>query len=124
MSIINIFMMREVWNLERDVRRTWWMVDKIRRDDVYAQNLYAAFCNNEFAPKDLWGILKNVTWSCSWRYAGTIVAEIREDSDLHDWYCSGIQLINECYVPESFVVPEVEKDLDNLGWIVVGTTVS
>lgn len=115
-GLINIFM-NPIYNLERDVRRTWWIVDKIRQDKVYAQNLYAAFCNNEFAPKDVWGILKNIKWSCSWRYAGGIIAEIREDSDYSDWYCSGIQLINELYVPESVVVPVIANDLDQIGWI-------
>jgi hypothetical protein len=117
-GVINIFM-NPVFNLERDIRRTWWMVEKVRSSDVYAQNLYAAFCNNEFAPKDIWGILKNVKWSCSWRYAGTMVAEIREDSDFNDWYCSGIQLTNQLFVPESIIVPEIETDFDQLGWIKV-----
>jgi hypothetical protein len=111
--------MNPVYNLERDIKKTWWMVDKVRRDEVYAQNLYAAFCNNEFVPKDIWGILKNVRWSCTWRYAGGIVAEIREDSDYMDWYCSGINLYNELFVPESCIVPVIAEDLDQLGWLVL-----
>ena len=63
--------------------------------------------------------MKNVKWSCSWRYAGTMVAEIREDSDFNDWYCSGIQLTNQLFVPESIIVPEIETDFDQLGWIKV-----
>ncbi len=111
--------MNPVFNLERDIRRTWWMVEKVRSSDVYAQNLYAAFCNNEFAPKDTWAILKNIKWSCGWRYASTMVAEIREDSDFNDWYCSGVQLRNQLFVPESVIVPEIETDFDQLGWIKV-----
>jgi hypothetical protein len=111
-----------VFNLERDVKRTWWMVDHIRHDQVYAQNLYAAMCNNTFGPYDVWAILKNVTWDCTWRYAANIVAEIREDH-FEDWYCSGVQLLNPDFVPESVIVPTIENDLEKLGWIVVDRNV-
>ncbi len=107
-----------VFNLERDVKATWWMVDRIRHDQVYAQNLYAAMCNNQFGPYDVWAILKNVTWACSWSYAANMVAEIRHDV-MDTWYCSGVQLINPDYVPESVIVPAIESDLEKLGWIVV-----
>ena len=111
--------MQRIYNLERDIRACWWIVDKVRRDEIYAQNLYAAFCNREFASKDVWGILTNVRWSCSWRYAAAMVAEIHEASDYMDWYCSGINLYNELFVPESCIVPVIAEDLDQLGWIVV-----
>lgn len=111
-----------VFNLERDVKRTWWMVDQIRHDQVYAQNLYAAMCNNVFGPYDVWAILKNVTWDCTWRYAANMVAEIREEQ-FNDWYCSGVQLLNPDYVPESVIVPTIENDLEKLGWIVVDRNV-
>lgn len=111
-----------VFNLERDVKRTWWMVDQIRHDQVYAQNLYAAMCNNVFGPYDVWAILKNVRWDCTWRYAANMVAEIREDS-LDQWYCSGVQLLNPDFVPESVIVPAIETDLEKLGWIVVDRNV-
>jgi len=111
--------MQRVYNLERDIRACWWIVDKVRQNEIYAQNLYAAFCNNEYASKDVWGILSNVRWNCSWRYAAQMIAEIHEESDYLDWYCSGIRLYNDLYVPESVLVPEVQTDLDQIGWIVV-----
>lgn len=94
------------------------MVDQIRQDQVYAQNLYAALCNNRYGPYDVWAILKNITWNCSWRYAANMVAEIRNDM-FDSWYCSGVQLLNPDYVPESVVVPTIERDLEKLGWILV-----
>jgi hypothetical protein len=111
-----------VFNLERDIRRTWWMVERIREDTVYAQNLYAACCNNVYGPHDVWAILKNVTWSCGWRYASNMVAEIcgRQYSD---FYCSGVQLYNPDYVPESVVTPAIRKDFENIGWILVDSNV-
>ena len=55
-------------SLDEDIRRTDWMVEKIINNDVYAQHLYAALCNNVFIKNESWFILKNAEWSCSWRY--------------------------------------------------------
>ena len=94
------------------------MMDRVRQDEVYAQNLYAAMCNHTFGPYDVWAILKNVTWDCSWRYAANMVAEMRGDL-FEKWYCSGVQLLNPNFVAESIIVPAIEQDLEKLGWIVV-----
>ncbi len=120
-------------NLEYDLRSTQWILDKARNSDVYAQNLYAAMCNNDFVKN---GSTK--LWSCSWRYAGGIIAHMQEKGDYIDWYCSGIrndlteeeekELTDEQkviysetkqYVCESSVTDEVKKDLEKLGWSVV-----
>ena len=77
-------------DLETDLSKTSWIVDKIRNDDSYAQNLYAALCNNQFQKSEIWPILKDEVWSCSWRYAGGVIADIREQGDYMDWYCSGM----------------------------------
>ena len=127
-------------NLEYDLRSTEWILEKVRGDDVYAQNLYAAMCNNEFTKREMWPILKEQKWSCSWRHAGGIIADMREEGDYIDWYCSGIRNDNyqdddnqteltieqqayrkklEAYVPESFVTAEIEDDLFRLGWLVI-----
>lgn len=119
-------------NLEYDLRTTDWILDKVRNSKVYAQNLYAAMCNNEFQRAEMWPILTNKTWGCSWRSAGGIVADMREQGDYIDWYCSGIR--NDTghdpslnlsypngYVPESVVTEEIESDLKRLGWIVIPT---
>ncbi len=115
-------MPRRVYNLERDLRGTDWMITKIRTKEIYAQNLYAALCNNEYAPKDVWGILKNIHWDCSWRYAASLIAEIREDESYLDWYCSGtgFQGVDFTgFVEESYVTPEIESDFDQIGWLLV-----
>lgn len=122
-------------NLEYDLRTTDWILSKVRNNKVYAQNLYAAMCNNEFQRAKMWPILTNKTWSCSWRSAGGIVADMREEGDYIDWYCSGIRndtghdpslnlpYPNE-YVPESGVTEEIESDLNRLGWTVIPTKYS
>ena len=132
----------DVWkldNMEYDLRSTQWILDKVK-DDVYAQHLYAAMCNNEFTKNDVWPILTEKRWSCSWRSAGGIIADMREEGDYIDWYCSGIRDAKELddtefqaltkeqqegyiqgkkFVPESVVTDEIREDLLKLGWIVI-----
>lgn len=114
-------MPRRVFNLERDIRSTDWVLNKIRKQEIYAQNLYAALCNNHFQPRDTWGILSNITWSCDWRYAANLVADIRQTEDYLTWYCSGtgfkvLDLVG--FVEESYITQEVETDITEMGWIV------
>jgi len=104
-------------NLEYDLRSTDWILTKVRGNEQYAQHLYAALCNNEFIKLDVMPILKNQKWSCSWRSAGGIIANMREQGDYIDWYCSGIVDTND-FVSESVVTDEIRADLKKLGWIV------
>lgn len=127
-------------NMEYDLRSCAWMLEKVRADDVYAQHLYAAMCNNDFQQLDTWPILKGETWSCSWRYAGGIIADMQGKGDYMNWYCSGIQesktlsdedlsMLTEgeqnvvkqlrAYVSESVVTDEIRQDLQKLGWAVL-----
>jgi len=127
-------------NMEYDLRSTQWIIDKVKGDDVYAQNLYASMCNRDFTKNDVWPILTNKKWSCSWRHAGGIIADMKEQGDYIDWYCSGIknsdnlddeefrQLTKEqqehvlkikAYVGEGVVTNEIREDLLKLGWIVL-----
>ncbi len=113
------------YNLEYDLRTTDWILDKVRADDVYAQNLYAAMCNNDFQRLDVYPILANQVWSCSWRHAGGIISDMRESGDYIDWYCSGIFDEGQNAsgkVAESDVTEEIENDLQRLGWRVVTVT--
>ena len=106
-------------NLEWDLRTTDWILAKVRASEVYAQNLYAALCNNEFQKRDVMPILKDQTWSCSWRYAGGIIADMREQGDYIDWYCSGIGANDDGFVPESCATMEIIDDLKRLGWNII-----
>jgi hypothetical protein len=117
-------------NMEYDLRSTDWILEKVRASNVYAQNLYAAICNNDFQKLDVMPILKNQTWSASWRYAGGIIADMQQKGDYIDWYCSGIRndtgynpeiniAFPNGYVPESVVTNQIREDLKRLGWIVV-----
>ena len=110
-------------NLEYDLRSTDWILEKVRNSEIYAQNLYAAMCNNDFQKRDVMPILKDETWSCSWRYAGGIIADMRQEGDYIDWYCSGIRNPKDKdgvdFVAESQVTEEIEQDLLKLGWNVI-----
>ena len=126
-------------NMEYDLRSTKWICDKAKASEAYAQNLYAAMCNNEFTKNDVWPILTDKRWSASWRSAGGIVANMIEKGDYIDWYCSGIRgdmsdeeymnlskeeqesylYMKNNFVSESIVTDEIREDLLKLGWIVV-----
>jgi hypothetical protein len=137
-------------NLEYDLRSTDWILDKARKEVKYAQNVYAALCNNDWMnvkgtdPAVTMDLLKEKFWSCSWRHAGGIVADMLGKGDYVDWYCSGIGGLNgeydtatdpnfdnmseeqqgqyfkiKDYVPEGVVTIEVREDLKKLGWIVI-----
>ena len=120
------------------MRSADWMVAKVRESRVYAQNLYAAMCNNDFQQLEVWPILKDDRWSASWRHAGGIVADMRGEGDYIDWYCSGIRNSDplepgewenwtleqqtrykegEAFVGEGMITDEIKLDLKKLGWI-------
>ena len=118
-------------NMEYDLRSSKELCNKVKASDNYAQNLYAAMCNMDWQSREFWQEMKGETWSCSWRHAGGIVADMQEKGDYIDWYCSGIgnnELGNGLdgtvpdvtdgrnYVPEGVVTEEIELDLNQLGW--------
>jgi hypothetical protein len=128
-------------NLEYDLLTTDWILEKVRTQEYYAQNLYAAMCNNQFQRNDVWPILSEQKWSCSWRHAGGVIADMLGKGDYIDWYCSGINGDQDemtqgewdsltleqqtrykdslLFVRESVVTEEIENDLFELGWLVI-----
>jgi hypothetical protein len=98
------------------------LYNKLLNDD-YAQKMYAALCNMRW--QEEWDVsdylLQNLDrihrrfpirerqiYSCSWRYAGGLVASVRcRNEDYMDYYCSG---------NEGVVDQEIKEDLDKLGW--------
>jgi len=122
--------------LDRDLEEDLWQskefLDKIRTRKDYAQNVYAALCNMRWQPAEVWPVLTDDYWSCSWRSAGGIVAGFRRTvatEDYMDWYCSGMgglatydeqegeeYMIRQKYVKEGVVTDEIAKDFAALGW--------
>ena len=110
-------------DLEEDFRNDSELMEKIQ-DRRYAQNVYAALCNMRWQPAEVWPVLTEQYWSCSWRSAGDIVAGLRnQGEDYMDYYCSGIRGASsydddlvEGFVPESTVTDEIRQDFARLGW--------
>lgn len=126
------------YDLVEDIRNSPEIMAKIRADDRrYAQNLYAAWCNMQWCPKQFWPILRQDPdkdlWSASWRGAGGIVANLRnKGEDYMDYYCSGMggfatydlnegeeYMAKTGYVPEGQVTDEIAEDFNKLGWFPV-----
>lgn len=124
------------FDLAEELYQHEWFLKKVREDKRYAQNLYSAFCNMRWQKLELLPILKDNYWSCSWRSAGGIVAEIRGgNEDYMDYYCSGMggftafadedpedterAFRQKGYVPEGHVTEEVMHDLNKMGWLAV-----
>ena len=96
---------------------------------------YLEMYKMQFQKLDVMPILKDQRWSCSWRHAGGVVADMQEKGDYIDWYCSGIGNFDNgygldgtvpkldddgrTYVSESHVTDEIKEDLKKLGWVPV-----
>lgn len=118
-------------SLVDDLHNSEIIVNKLLSSEKYCQNLYAALCQNEFVKyDDTWNILKENAWSCSWRAAGRIIAELIDRGDYMDWYCSGILQVTYDstedknrqaelgYVTEGEITEEIANDLRSIGWVV------
>ncbi len=98
-------------NLELDLCKSDWIADKCKYGEIYSQNLYAALCNNRF-------FYGEEEWTCSWRFAGGLVADLRDcGEDYLDWYCSGMNN-TKGFVEESVVTDEISLDLMKIGWTI------
>jgi hypothetical protein len=97
-------------DLDLDLMRSEYIVNKCS-NDIYAQNLYAALCNNTF-------FKEAQKWTCSWRMSGGIVANLRGYGEGYlDWYCSGM-IKQSKFMIEGCVSDEIRKDLLELGWTI------
>jgi len=97
----------EHFSLEDELKNSKTICERVLADKDYAEDLYRALCNMRWRKREVMPLLRNEMWSCSWRYAGGIVADIRQEGDYMDWYCLG---------GEGTVSEEIEKDLLDLGW--------
>jgi len=89
-----------------DALRTSDVIRTKVADKTFAQQLYAAMCNTDIYHQDY-----DTPVSCSWRYAGGVVADLRDQNeDYLDFYCSG---------GEGHIAPDVLDALAPLGWRIV-----
>ena len=127
-----------IYDLVEDISNSPEIMAKIRAEDRrYAQNLYAAWCNMRWCPRDIIPALRQDEnkdlWSASWRGAGGIVAKLRDKGeDYMDYYCSGMRgglsldskdddeyFERTGFQSEGVVSDEIAKDLASVGWFPV-----
>lgn len=101
-------------DMEYDLRKCEWIVEKCKDSETYSQNLYAAICNNRFSKE-------GKEWCCSWRHSAGIISHLREQGDYIEWYCSGLTMdesrpVCDGYLMEGKVSDEILFDLRRLGW--------
>ena len=97
----------EHFNLADELANSTEICEKVLSDEEYAKDLYRALSNMQWRKRELMPLLRNELWSASWRCAGGIVAELRQEGDYLDWYCTG---------GEGTVTEEIKADLARLGW--------
>ena len=98
---------KDPYNMEEHMANSALVLQKVK-DDVFAQQLYAAMCNVSW-------LKNNVEWSVSWRTSGGLVADLRNvGEDYMDFYCSGIG--GNGNTNEGEVTDDVLDTLATLGW--------
>jgi hypothetical protein len=96
----NFELVENNFNLEKDLNESAEIKERVK-DDRFANELYAALCNVDWYKDD-------ISWACSWRYSGGLVADLRDrGEDYLDFYCNG---------GEGAVSEEVAEALAKLGW--------
>lgn len=95
------------FDLEQDLLRNDAVRKLVQTDRDFGYELYAALCNNQFVHTRMEHPDKDY-WSCTWRYAGSIVSDIAsEGGDYMNYYCSG---------REGAISPRVAEILTTMDW--------
>ena len=92
-------MTTNVTHFEDDLRDLF--KDKIRDSDEFCSQVWSALANIEWTHED------GDVYSCSFRYAGEVIAHIRGNGGYMDWYCSG---------PYAEVSNEIANGFKSKGW--------
>lgn len=95
-----------------------FMHSKVKQSCLYAQHLYASLCNNYWQKSEIFPMIKGEVCGVSWRAAGKLIAELREEGSYLDWYCSGtiMPAADKGFVEEGTITEEIESDFKKLGW--------
>ena len=108
------------------------ILSKIRNYEKYAQNMYAALCNNIFQQINIIEMLKGTTWDIGSCIGAAQLIKRLSDGKYREMYCSGFGMpSNELgdmhheerlahfdlgYVCEGTITPEITEDLFRIGW--------
>jgi len=95
---------RKLRSLEYDLMASEVIREKVL-EEAYSFALYGALCNNNWYKPST-----GQHWHGSWRHNGDVVAGLVSANGCYlDYYCTG---------NEGKVDPEIQKDLEELGWFV------
>ena len=106
-------------DLEWALKTSPTIQQKCQEQPEYRNKLYHALCNIEWQRNNAWIVLKDMWWSCTWRYAGGLVAEIYGQGNYRDYYLwrpSAQDLMLGTYNFSGPVDPEIAHDLGQLGF--------
>lgn len=101
--IVGNTQLQSTGNMEQDMLISDYFRNKVK-DRGFALDLYCALCNNEF-------IKDGIKFSCSWRYAGEMVAKLKGDGSYMDYYMSFDDNITEGVISD-----EIKTALKMIGW--------
>lgn len=115
-------------DVETDLKANIEVCQKIASDMVFAQHVYAALCNQRYFRSDV-AHDDQEPWTCTWRRAGAIIADIRNThynepqntgviEDYIHWYCSGMGFM-EGAVDEGIVTSDIRQMFSDMGWYIV-----
>lgn len=89
---------------QRDLELDLRALAERARVDAFADELYCSLCNVDWVHDD------GAKWSCTWRYAGGVVADLRNvGEDYIDFYCSPSGA-------EGTISDRVAEAMRDLGW--------
>ena len=86
-------------DFEEDIE--FLFINEIKSSDDFCEDLWSSMANVEWLNKD------GSEFSCTFRYAGGLIADIREEGSYMDWYCSG---------EYATVSEEIENKMKSIGW--------
>ena len=86
-------------NFESDLEKTF--EKRMKESDDFCTQIWSALANI------IWKHKSGEEYSCTFRYAGGMIADIIDKGGYMDWYCSG---------PCETVSDEIKKDMLDLGW--------
>lgn len=105
--------------LEQNIKNTKWLVQKIKKNQFYAQNLYAALCYHTFVKANAYDILCANHVTINSLAAAQLMIEFYPETIELDWIPTNVYKIAAGFVRPGYITSEVAQDLNQLGWKVI-----
>ena len=89
-------------DFEKDLEKTF--NERMKADDSFCVQIWSALANKLWKHESM---DDDEEYSCTFRYAGGLIADILGRGGYMDWYCSG---------PYATVSDEIESGMKDIGW--------